>query len=45
VTKLAEKISKHKTSGTKAITGDYYFMMEPGVTIHAVETAQKLVGQ
>lgn len=41
VTKLAEQISKHKTSGTKAITGDYYFMMEPGVTIHAVETAQK----
>jgi len=41
VCKLAEQISGYKNQGTKAVTGDYYFMMEPGVTIHAVETMRK----
>jgi methanogen homocitrate synthase len=41
VTQLAEQISRFKTAGTKPITGDFYFKMEPGVTIHAVEMAQQ----
>ena len=39
VSKIAEKISKFKTAGTKPITGDFYFKMEVGVTVHAVEAA------
>ena len=41
VTKLAEQISGFKPSGTKPITGDYYFQMEAGISIHAIEMARK----
>ena len=41
ISQLAQSISKFKPSGTKPITGDYYFMMEPGVTIHAIERARE----
>ena len=41
VTKLAEQIAGFKTSGTKPITGDYYFQMEAGISIHAIEMARK----
>ena len=40
ISKLARNISKFEPSGTKPVTGDYYFMMEPGVTIHAIEKAR-----
>ena len=38
---LARQISRFSPSGTKPVTGDYYFMMEPGVTIHAIEKARE----
>jgi len=41
VSKLAQKISRFKPSGTKPVTGEYYFMIEPGVTIHAIEKARE----
>ena len=41
ISKLARNISKFEPSGTKPVTGDYYFMMEPGVTIHAIEKARE----
>ena len=41
ISKLARNISKFEPSGTKPVTGDYYFMMEPGVTIHAIERARE----
>jgi len=41
VTRLAEQITGFKTSGTKPITGDYYFKMEAGISIHAIEMARK----
>jgi len=41
VTKLAEQITGFKTGGTKPITGDYYFQMEAGISIHAIEMARK----
>jgi isopropylmalate/homocitrate/citramalate synthase len=41
VTKLAEQITGFKTGGTKPITGDYYFKMEAGISIHAIEMARK----
>jgi methanogen homocitrate synthase len=41
ICKLARKISGFNPSGTKPVTGDYYFMMEPGVTIHAIEKARE----
>jgi isopropylmalate/homocitrate/citramalate synthase len=41
VTKLAEQISGFKPSGTKPITGDYYFKMAAGISIHAIEKARE----
>jgi methanogen homocitrate synthase len=41
VTKLAEQISGFKPSGTKPITGEHYFQMEAGISIHATELARK----
>lgn len=41
ICKLARQISRFSPSGTKPVTGDYYFMMEPGVTIHAIEKARE----
>jgi len=41
VTKLAEQITRFKPSGTKPVTGDYYFQMEAGISIHAIEMARK----
>jgi len=41
VTKLAEQITGFKPSGTKPVTGDYYFQMEAGISIHAIEMARK----
>ncbi len=41
ITKLAEQISHFKLSGTKPIVGDYYFMKEPGVSIHSAEKAKQ----
>jgi len=41
ICKLARNISRFNPSGTKPVTGDFYFMMEPGVTIHAIEKARE----
>jgi isopropylmalate/homocitrate/citramalate synthase len=37
ISKLTEKISKFTPSGTKPITGDYYFMKPIGTAMHAEE--------
>jgi isopropylmalate/homocitrate/citramalate synthase len=34
---LAQRISRYKNQGTKPITGDFYFQLQAGVVIHAVE--------
>ena len=41
VTKLAQQITGFKPGGTKPVTGDYYFQMEAGISIHAIEKARK----
>jgi methanogen homocitrate synthase len=41
VCKLAEQITGFSVKGTKPITGDYYFKMEAGISIHAIEMAKK----
>jgi methanogen homocitrate synthase len=41
VSKIAEQITQFKPSGIKPITGDYYFQMEAGISIHAIEMAKK----
>ena len=41
VSKLAEQITGFETKGTKPITGDYYFQMEAGISIHAIEKARE----
>ncbi|UCE53633.1 MAG: hypothetical protein JSV31_31080 [Desulfobacterales bacterium] len=40
VAKLAEQITGFKPSGTKPVTGDFYFQMEAGISIHAIEKAR-----
>ncbi len=37
VTELAQRISRYKNQGTKPVTGDFYFKMQAGVVIHAIE--------
>lgn len=37
VCELAQRISGYKNQGTKPITGDFYFQLQAGVVIHAVE--------
>jgi len=37
VVELAQRISRFKNQGTKPITGDFYFQMQVGVVIHAIE--------
>ena len=41
VTQLAQQITGFKPGGTKPVTGDYYFQMEAGISIHAIEMARK----
>ena len=41
VTQLAQQITGFKPGGTKPVTGDYYFQMEAGISIHAIEKARK----
>jgi isopropylmalate/homocitrate/citramalate synthase len=41
ISRLAEKISAFKVSGTKPIIGEYFFMKESGVSIHSAEKARK----
>ena len=37
VAELAQRISRFKNQGTKPVTGDFYFKMQAGVVIHAIE--------
>ena len=37
VCELAQRISRYKNQGTKPISGDFYFQLQAGVVIHAVE--------
>ena len=37
VAHLAQRITGFKNQGTKAITGDFYFQLQAGVVIHAVQ--------
>lgn len=37
VCELAQRISRYKNQGTKPVTGDFYFQLQAGVVIHAVE--------
>lgn len=37
VVELAQRITRYKNQGTKPITGDFYFQMQAGVVIHAIE--------
>lgn len=41
VTNLAQRISGFKNQGTKAVTGDFYFQMHPGIAVHAIEKARE----
>jgi len=41
ISRLAEKISAFKVSGTKPIIGEYFFMKESGVSIHSAEKARQ----
>jgi len=41
IRRLAEKISGFKNQGTKPITGDFYFMLETGVGVHAIEAMRR----
>ncbi len=34
---LAQRISRYKNQGTKPVSGDFYFQLQAGVVIHAVE--------
>lgn len=41
VTKLAEQITRFRLAGTKPVTGEFYFQMAAGISIHAIEMARK----
>ena len=41
VMRLAERITGFKNQGTKPISGDFYFQLQAGVVIHAVEKANQ----
>lgn len=41
VVEFAQRITRFKNQGTKPISGDFYFQMQSGVVIHAIEKASE----